>query len=474
MDERELLRMMKEADEKFDKKFSSLSETDSDEIKGNAKIKYIEKFNAEKSQGSQPEKSFYITCLIQAQSDWYEKTTEPKKDENGNPILNERGKKIRKPKIPTIRMNENTNNDTDESEESNLNEKAKTDAGDISKIASEDAIAIDEPNEEYTWKQHLEEKFKWYLHEEAPKEILTYYLLSNKMKTSGFFMQPLIKKEYKPTKDSIPYPDVPEFYNLSDKSKEALRRLQCLKNAENRMWMEMAISEMRKSKAKLEEYMSGWDVEKQKEFRKSTPILSSIILDKDGKFVASCFKGKMDRTHPDKKEKDVTFDNHCEFSLFTQVIEEKNLHRVKNGILYVTLEPCNKRGFWLDGDKETPKIPCAVRCVEAGLKKVFIGTKDDNETVKDKGRAILKSGKYVFKIKDGEISGETTKEIKEEKLLEKYFQEKKYSSEDIESERIYTIGSPVEVHDFEADLIEEVRQLNSEFLQRHSPELFRL
>lgn len=477
MEEKDLLKMMVKEDEKFDKEFSSLSETDRDEIKGNAKIKYLEKYNPAKSKGKQPEKTFYKNiCLKNALSDWYVKTTEIKKDENGYPILNEKGKEIRETKIPTVRLNENVDNDADEYEESNLNEGDKTDVGNISIKAIEDAIGIDEPVKEYTWEKLLEKKFRWYLNEDPPKEILKYYLLGDKVKSNGFFMPPFIKKEFKPTKDSIPYPDVPEYYNLSDESKEALRRLKYLKNAENRMWMEMAINEMRQSKEKLEKYMVGWDIEKQMKFRRDTPILSSVILNKKGKYVASCYKGKVERKHTNKSgiTKDVTFDNHCEFSLFTDIIEEKNLHLIKDGTLYVTLEPCNKRGFWLDGNKEAPKIPCAVRCVEAGLKKVFIGTKDDNKAVEDKGRAILKSGKYIFKIENRKLVG-SEKEVKEEGLLEDYFKAKKYPSEDIGNERIYTIGSPVEeVYDFEADLIEEVRQLNSYFLQRHSPLQFRL
>jgi len=474
MVEKELLKMMNEEDDKFDKKFSSISETNRDEIKGNAKIKWVENFNAEKSTANQPERYFYQLCLKQAQSDWYKATTAPQKDLEGNPTLDERGKQIREKKIPTVTIHENTDNDLDENEESNFNENIKVDSVDISKIASDDTIGIHEPNKEYTLEKHLKEKFRWY-YGEVPKEIMTYYLLCDKVKTRGFYIQPLIKKEYKPTKDSIPYPLKPEFNNLSDESKEALRRLQYLKNAENRMWMEMAISKMRESKEKLEQYVSGWDEEKQNKFRKETPILSSVILNRDEKFVTTCFKGKVERKHTNKKGiiKDVTFDNHCEFSLFTDIIKEENLHLVQDGILYVTLEPCNKRGFWLDGKDEKPKIPCAVRCLETGLKKVYIGSTDDHKTVKNKGKEILESGKYTFKMKNGKLDG-TDKEIKEEGLLEQYFQEKNYPSEDFDDRRVYIIGTAIEVLDFEPDLIEEVRQLNSEFLQRHSPSQFRL
>lgn len=507
MEEKELLKIMKEEDAKFDAKFSSLSETDRDEIKGNAKINYFEEFQDGKSN----ERYFYQQiCLKNARIDWYTKTTMEQKDVDGSPILDEKGKPTRKPKVPTVRMNENgDNNDKGEDDESNPNEDVKTDTVNIGNIASGDTVGIDEPDKKDTFLNYLEQKFNshsQYLNDSVNRfyasaksqdltteeekmrgkevknrikilfeqitEIKKHLLIKGRIKILHEYEQ--IKQSYTPLSSSIPYPNKPELDNLSNEAKGTVDRLQYLKNAENRKWMEMAIAEMRKSKEKLDEYVSGWDEEKQKKFRKDTPILSSIVLDKNGKFVASYFKGKIGTPHPHIKGKDITFDIHCEYCLFTKAIKEKDLHLVKEGTLYVTLEPCNKRGFWLDGDEEKPKIPCAVRCLEAGLKKVFIGTKDDNKVVMNKGRAILESGKYIFKIKNGKITGETDKELKAEGLLEEYFKEKNYPSEDIEDKRVYTIGKSVEVHDFDPDLIEEVRLLNSEFLRQHSRNQFRL
>lgn len=461
-------------------KFSNYKPEDIEDISQDGFIKWHGSFDATKATTAEfPEHHWFLICISTAQIAWYRKqnptitTNVVQLDENGNPILDEVGKAMLKQiKVSFISFSENNNDSPDDDlEESEQYKKQQSDSKKISELAASEKADNENEEEQNKLVELAGKRFS----EVASNEAIKYYSLSKRIKANGKKNSlPPIKMVYKPLKKSICYQAKPEFDNMSDVSVNALNRLQYLKNAEKRKWMEMAINEMRKSKQKFEEYVAGWDVEKQNKFRKDTPILSSVILNKDGKLVASCFKGKIDRTHPDKKDKDVTFDNHCEFSLFKEIIKEENLDLVKDGILYVTLEPCNKRGFWLDGGKETPKIPCAVRCLEAGLKKVFIGSIDDNNQVKNKGKEILESGKYTFKMNDGRISGDTDKEIKEEGLLEAYFKKKNYLSEDFKDKRVYIVGTPVEVHDFEPDLIEEVRQLNSDFFQSHSPKQFRL
>lgn len=460
-------------------KFSKYEIEDIEDILQDAFIKWHSSFDATKATTAEfPEHHWFLLCTYTAQIDWYHKqnptitTNTIQLDENGNPVLDESGKEmLEKIKATFVSFPDNANDSSDDdNEESEPTQKAKTDSEKIDELAADEKTDSENVEEQPKLIELAGKQFS----EVASNEVMKYYLLSKRIKANGKENTlPPIKTIYKPLKKSISYQVRPEFDNMSDVSINALNRLLYLKNAEKRKWMEMAIAEMRKSKEKLEPYIlqlkesnPAFDEVK---FRKDTPILSSVALNKNEKFVASCFKGKVYRKHPDK-DKDVTFDNHCEFSLFTDIIKEENLHLVKDGILYVTLEPCNKRGFWLDGGKETPKIPCAVRCLEAGLKKVFIGSIDDNNKVKNKGKEILEKGQYTFKIKDGKIFGDTANEIKEEELLENYFKKKSYPSEDIDDKRVYTIGTPVEVHDFEADLIEEVRLLNSDFLQRYSDE----
>lgn len=460
-------------------KFYNYRAEDIEDITQDAFIKWHSSFDATKATTAEfPEHHWFWLCTSAAQIDWYHKHNPTitinvvQLDENGYSILDEEGTEMLKKVKASFISLPNTANYTsdDEREESEPIDKAKADSEEISELTTDE---ITENEEEQTKLIDLAGKR---FSEVATNEIMKYYLLSKRIESNRKVNTlPSIKTIYKPLKKSISYQVKPEFDNMCDASVSALNRLLLLKNAEKRKWQEMAIAEMRKSKEKLESYIlqmkesnPAFDYIK---FRKDTPILSSLVLSKNENYIASCFKGKVYRKHPDK-EKDVTFDNHCEYSLFTDIIKEENLHLVKDGILYVTLEPCNKRGFWLDGGKATPKIPCAVRCLEAGLRKVFIGSIDDNNQVKNKGKEILESGKYTFRVKDHKLCG-TEQEIKEEALIEEYFKRKNYRSEEFKDKRVYTIGIPVEVHDFEPDLIEEVRLLNSEFLQRHSPDQYR-
>jgi len=238
-----LSKMFEEENEKFDIKFSSLSDTNRDEIKGNAVEKWNKSFDATKSIAIEPERFFYQKLLKQAESDWYEKSTMSKKDKDGNLIVDEKGKEIREKKISTVTIHENTDDNVDENEESQFDDNKESKEG-ISKIESDYTGSVDEPNTEYTFLNYLKEKFRWYheyfydsvLSDETESlpdevfEIKNFLLLSGQIKILN--RNEPIKRTYKPTKDSTLYPCKPEFENLSDESVNALHRLQYLKNAE--------------------------------------------------------------------------------------------------------------------------------------------------------------------------------------------------------------------------------------------------
>jgi pyrimidine deaminase RibD-like protein len=189
--------------------------------------------------------------------------------------------------------------------------------------------------------------------------------------------------------------------------------------------------------------------------------------------VETCYKGEVNQLL--KSGRDITWDKHCEYSLFTEKIGEENLDSIKGGTLFVTLEPCNKRKSYLDENGvRKPKIPCAVRCVEAGLRRIYIGSYDYNPKVKHKGEEILKSGTYTFPLKNKKLDFEDKKEKRDAELLQNYFDENKYERTITDDEIIYKIGEPVkEVIPFDSDLREEVLELNAWFLSHHEEEIYR-
>jgi pyrimidine deaminase RibD-like protein len=275
---------------------------------------------------------------------------------------------------------------------------------------------------------------------------------------------PDIEVAYKPIRSRIIESTRLESVNLTSASKFHRARFRNLKHAELRRWMELAMLEMRKSKAKMASYLRQKRATlpnfKSNEFAARIPLLSAVALDARGNLVAKCYKGQID--DPTLEER--AWYKHCEFSLFEEVIQDRNMRFVDGGTLFVTLEPCNKRGFYLDAKGGKPKIPCAVRCVEAGIKTVYIGALDFNKNVYKKGQAILESGRYSF---DMDHLDEASK------LLDAYFDSKGYAYEISGKTKTYKIGAPVKVSRFDDDLIEEICEINSFFLQAHQRSAFR-
>jgi tRNA(Arg) A34 adenosine deaminase TadA/DNA-directed RNA polymerase specialized sigma24 family protein len=461
-------------------KFSDYKAEDIEDILQDAFIKWQSSFDATKASTAEfPEHHWFLLCTSTAQIDWYHKqnptinTNVVLLDETGFPLLDESGKAMhKKTKAFFVSFPDNIHDSSDDLEDSEPMQKANTDGDKIKELVADVKVDNEKENGVHT---NLIELAGKRFSEVASNEIMKYYLLSKRISTNGKENTlPPIYTIYKPLKKSISYQVRHEFDNMSDVSIKELNRFQFLRNAENRKWMEMAIGEMRKSLEKLNSFIKSQKIKNPRfdetKFRQNTPILSSIAISRDGSHVSSCFKGQVSSFIGDR---DLTFDKHCEFSLFTEIISEDKLPLYKDGVLYVTLEPCNKRGFWLDGGLKKPKIPCAVRCVEAGFKKVYIGSLDDNKEVYKKGKEILESGKFIFPLEKGCHIG-TPKQIEAAELLKDYFESKDYPYELYSNKIVFQIGNPIEVHDFEADLIEEVRKLNSAFLQRHSPSFFRM
>jgi|ERR1043166_114524 pyrimidine deaminase RibD-like protein len=274
---------------------------------------------------------------------------------------------------------------------------------------------------------------------------------------------PPVDLTYKPLRSRILDSSNPETANLTSATKFHRARFLNLKRAEKRRWMELALLEMRKSKQKLISFLKTKSLNflefNAEEFSRRIPILSAVAVDAEGNLIDTCYKGQID----DPEHEERAWYKHCEFSLFEEVIGRQNINALNGGALFVTLEPCNKRGFYLDGADRKPKIPCAVRCVEAGIKTVYIGALDFNKKVYKKGLAILETGEYSFDL-DALDEGSTS--------LERYFSER-YDHVTIGRIKTYTIGKPVTVARFDDDLVEEICEINSVFLQAHERSAFR-
>jgi pyrimidine deaminase RibD-like protein len=318
-------------------------------------------------------------------------------------------------------------------------------------------------------------------------------------------------------KGYLPPPIYPDTYYT--------RRYLILKEYTNRKWMELCILKLKEGlklfikfrEKEIEKIKSNsyWDDdEKHREIERienkwdNIPILSALAIDKDGHFIASCHKGEIESVNAQGKKR--RFEKHCEYTLLEEIIaSEKKEDKLIGGTLFVTLEPCNHRTLscklpdcidkYCEHDDVELKIPCAVRCLESGISTIYVANFDTNKTVQDEGIKILQSGCYTFYLKNGnfcyktqkgemipeeEISSvfhdpeqqkKAKKSIRAQKLLKERFErEMHYEIVYISDEKlIYRINDGIDVKIFHKDLIPEIFEINSSFLQVNGPEFAR-
>jgi len=255
--------------------------------------------------------------------------------------------------------------------------------------------------------------------------------------------------------------DVPEEFN-SIRDVEDFRldvvgysRYERIVESQERQFMLLAIERLKECRISFDKELdkmveaaknNGENVSKEN-LKERYPLLSAVAVDKNGDIIKTAFKGETG-----------CIDKHCEYTLFEELFSDIDKKRMKGGALYVTLEPCNRRGV--------NKIPCAVRCVEAGISKIYIGTHDPDDTVKWKGATTIKTGKYSFNVDDK--GNPIDSNIEAAKALMKMFDDKQYTNTCENGIKTYTIGSPIgkdNVHLFHPDLSLEIIQLNKEFLK---------
>jgi pyrimidine deaminase RibD-like protein len=124
----------------------------------------------------------------------------------------------------------------------------------------------------------------------------------------------------------------------------------------DRQCMELAITEAKKSRA---------------EDGRIHPKVGAVVV-KEGRILATAYRGETGLGH------------HAEFG----ALEKKLGHEVVSGAtLYTTLEPCTTRRH--------PKVPCARRLLERGIRRVVIGMLDPNPIICGKGIRILRSAKVA-------------------------------------------------------------------------------
>jgi pyrimidine deaminase RibD-like protein len=117
---------------------------------------------------------------------------------------------------------------------------------------------------------------------------------------------------------------------------------------------------------------------------KTDPLVGAVLVSGSGKILESAHRGQYGSG------------DHGEFTL----LEKSGVKIPKNAVLYVTLEPCTKRG--------SGKTPCAERIIRSGIKHVVIGISDPNPDIYGKGRKKLLDAGIKVEEFDLDLANEIT------------------------------------------------------------------
>jgi len=134
----------------------------------------------------------------------------------------------------------------------------------------------------------------------------------------------------------------------------------------DRQYMELAVEEAKKSRD---------------EDGGPHPRVGAVVV-RDGKILASAYRGE---TGPG---------DHAEFGALEKKLGETV---VSEATVYTTLEPCTTRHH--------PKVPCAERLLERGVRRVVIGMHDPNPNISGKGFLCLRSAKIVTELFPADLMG---------------------------------------------------------------------
>lgn len=102
---------------------------------------------------------------------------------------------------------------------------------------------------------------------------------------------------------------------------------------------------------------------------RADPFVGAIMTTADGEILARAHRCEL------------RVGEHCEYTLIERKLVNENL---KDGVLYVTLEPCT------DNSRGTTKRGCATHIVRARLGQVYVGIEDPNPKIATEGIAYLR------------------------------------------------------------------------------------
>ena len=126
-----------------------------------------------------------------------------------------------------------------------------------------------------------------------------------------------------------------------------------------------------KIKAEDEKYMKE-AIKQAKKAAKIGDVPIGCVLVKDGQIIARGYN---------RRNADKTVLSHAEVTSIKKACKKEGDWRLEDCTLYVTLEPCCHQG---------KQPPCVDAIIEAGIKRVVIGSEDPNPLVRGKGIKILK------------------------------------------------------------------------------------
>jgi ATP-dependent DNA helicase RecG len=166
-------------------------------------------------------------------------------------------------------------------------------------------------------------------------------------------------------------------------------------------YMELSILEMMESKSEHN--------------HKSDPLVGAVLVDRDGAFFDKAHRGEL------------RVGDHGEFTL----LERKHQGEDLSGFtLYTTLEPCVKRNL--------PKKGCYKRCINARLKKVYIGHYDPDPTVASNGYKLLKKASIEVEFYEKKYEEQIAK------ANEAFFKEAVKRAEQEKTKEIQSAIDPIE------------------------------